>query len=184
MKVGRPARRSLQAACGAKRAPFVVSHATPSTTSFFHRPLPLPACQCFFVFHDVSNLAGSVAQFGPNWFDEHGNAKMASRYRDDSNRSRSASPPFQDTPTTLLSQSQHLPPTPGRKVTCPHSQLLYRKPRRYHAVQVKREKKEKKNDPQTDGEQTPDGRWCSASSRERSTGTSPCQSSSTRCSPQ
>ncbi|KAI3396302.1 hypothetical protein diail_12324 [Diaporthe ilicicola] len=60
---------------------------------------------------------------------------MTSRYQDNANTSRSPSPPFQDTPTTLLSQSQHfLPPTPGRKVTCPHSQLQNRKPRRWPLV--------------------------------------------------
>lgn len=88
---------------------------------------------CFFNYVLISSSTSSSIDFGP--VDEHeaADATMASRYNDDSNnnRSRSASPPFQDTPTTLLSQSQHFwPPTPGRKVTCPHSQLLHRKPRR------------------------------------------------------
>lgn len=46
----------------------------------------------------------------------------------DGGQSRTPSPTYQDTPTTLM--SQYLTPTPGRKVTCPHSQLLHRKPRR------------------------------------------------------
>ncbi|ROV88059.1 hypothetical protein VMCG_10418 [Cytospora schulzeri] len=50
----------------------------------------------------------------------------------DGGRSRTPSPPFQDTPNTL--SSQYLTPTPGRKVTCPHSQLLHRKPRRWPLV--------------------------------------------------
>ncbi|PSR82553.1 Bestrophin/UPF0187 [Coniella lustricola] len=59
---------------------------------------------------------------------------MAPGYRDQIARSRSASPPFHDTPNTLLSQSQHLPATLGRKVAYPYNQLHNRKPRRWPLV--------------------------------------------------
>lgn len=73
MKVGRPAGRFGRHV--APNARLVVSHATPSSTSFFFDPSRCLPVDASFAFHYVSIAAGTVAQPISIEPSEHGKGK-------------------------------------------------------------------------------------------------------------
>lgn len=73
MKVGRPAGRFRRHV--APNARLVVSHATPSSTSFFFDPGRRLPVDDSFAFHYVSIAAERVAQLTSNWLTGHEKAK-------------------------------------------------------------------------------------------------------------